>query len=93
MGPQYFMRDHMRIEYFVMLMVFAIPITAILGSLVLRALKILKGNPGAGEGQAPADEVRLLQEIYQGMERLETRVDALETILLSKHGDSKGRGA
>ncbi len=83
----------MRTEDFAIVMVFAIPVTAIIGSLALRALKILKGNPGAGEGQAPADEVRLLQEIYQGMERLETRVDALETILLSKHDDSKGRGA
>ena len=83
----------MNIGFFAILMVFAVPITAILASFVVQALKILKGTPGKGAGQAPDDEVRMLQEIYQGMERLEKRVDSLETILLSKHDDSTVRGA
>ena len=35
------------------------------------------------------DETRMIQEMYQGLVRMEERIEALETILLEK--DGKGR--
>lgn len=35
------------------------------------------------------DETRMIQEMYQGLARMEERIETLETILLEK--DSKGR--
>jgi len=43
--------------------------------MVVWAIKSLRGD-GAG-----ADEAQLMQELYQGLSRLEDRVESLETIL------------
>ena len=37
---------------------------------------------GAGNRQAQAEEARLMQELHQGLEKMEARIEALETILL-----------
>lgn len=37
---------------------------------------------GAGNRQDQADEARLVQELHHGLERMEARIEALETILL-----------
>lgn len=66
------------------LMVFAIPIVAIVGSLAIQALKILRGSPGDRTGQQSADETRMIQTIYNELSRMEERVEALETILLER---------
>lgn len=39
--------------------------------------------------QGTEDEARMIQEMYQGLVRMEERIEALETILLEK--DSKER--
>jgi phage shock protein B len=36
----------------------------------------------SGPGAADSDEARLIQEIYQGLEKLEQRIESLETILM-----------
>ena len=55
---------------------------AIIGSTVLMAIKILKGGL-SGKGQRlQAEEARMIQEIYQGLSRMQERVEALETIIL-----------
>ena len=46
--------------------------------MVVWAIKSLRGN-GAG-----GDEAQLMQELYQGLSRLEDRVESLETILLDR---------
>jgi phage shock protein B len=66
------------------LLVFGIPIVAIIGGLALEALKILKGSPGGRTGQQSADETRMIQTIYNELSRMEERVEALETILLER---------
>lgn len=38
-----------------------------------------------GQGAADSDEARLIQEIYQGLEKLEQRIESLETILMDSH--------
>ncbi|MBN1257051.1 MAG: phage-shock protein, partial [Planctomycetes bacterium] len=64
---------------------------AILCSFFLKVLRIIFGrsgkkqnNPTPESGALNAEETRLIQEIYQGLEKLEQRIEALETILLRK---------
>ena len=66
-----------------------IVVAIVFGSLVALAtlicgtiLVIFKNRSGRGAGGATdSEEARLIQEIYQGMEKLEKRIDSLETIL------------
>ena len=55
---------------------------AIIGSTVLMGLKIIKGGIPPRNRKTQSDEARLIQEIYQGLARMEERVGALETIIL-----------
>jgi len=55
---------------------------AIIGSTILMAIKILKGGLSQKGQQLQTDEARMIQEIYQGLSRMEGRVEALETIVL-----------
>jgi phage shock protein B len=55
---------------------------AIIGSTVLMAIKILKGGVSRKGQQFQAEEARMIQEIYQGLSRLEERAEALETIII-----------
>ena len=76
----------MRVEILVMM----IPIVAILCGTFLAALRIMKGQArrGASGKTGDRDETRLIQDIYQGLMRMEERVDALETLLIDRQ--SKG---
>ncbi len=64
------------------LMLFGIPIIAILGGVFISALKIFKGDSAKGDSAHDADEAYLIQNINMGMSRLEERVEALETLLM-----------
>jgi len=64
------------------ILVFMIPIVAILGGVFLGALKILKGNSAGGRGESRAEETGLIQDIHHGLQKMEERIEALETILL-----------
>ena len=62
---------------------------AIIGSTILMGIRIVKGGVSR-KGQAyQADETRMIQEIYQGLSKMEERVDALETILLEQERKGK----
>ena len=61
-----------------------IPIVAILGGVFLAALKILKGDRAGGGPASQADDTRLIQDVYRGLQKMEDRIDALETILLDR---------
>jgi phage shock protein B len=65
-----------------------IVVSIIFGSIVALAalicgtiLIIVKVRGGSGTGSANDEEAKLIQEIYQGLERLEERIESLETIL------------
>ncbi len=60
---------------------------AIIGSTILMAIKILRGGLSRKGQKLEAEEAKMIQEIYQGLSRMEERVEALETIIL----DSKGK--
>jgi hypothetical protein len=47
---------------------------AIIGSTVLMAIKIFKGDTSRKGQRLQADEARVVQEIYQGLARMEKRV-------------------
>ncbi|MGD2269576.1 MAG: phage-shock protein [Desulfobacterales bacterium] len=55
---------------------------AVVGSTILMAIKIIKGGVSSKDRKHQSDETRMIQEIYQGLSRMEERVESLETILL-----------
>jgi phage shock protein B len=57
-------------------------VLAIIGSTILMAIKILKGGLSRKGQKVQSEEARMIQEIYQGLSRMEARVEALETIIL-----------
>lgn len=57
---------------------------AIIGSTILMAIKILKGGLSRKGQNLETNEAKVIQQIYQGLSRLEERVEALETIILDR---------
>jgi phage shock protein B len=57
---------------------------AIVGGTILMAIKIIKGGGSPKDQQHLAEEARMVQEIYQGLSRLEERLESLETILFDR---------
>ena len=45
---------------------------------------------GAGDRASQAEDARVVQEIYQGLSRLEKRLETLETILLDRKRGGQG---
>ncbi len=72
----------------VFLFVFGSVFIAVFGGLGLAVWLIWrKSTPKQGH-LAPADEAQMIQELYQGLAKMEARVEALETLLLDQ--DRKG---
>ena len=66
------------------LMVFGPALAAVVGGIFIKALRIWKGISPEQSQQLRAEEAKLMQEIYQGLSRMQERVEALETILLDR---------
>lgn len=66
------------------LLIFGTPFVAVIGGLFIAALKILKGSSSRQSRQLQVEETRLIQELYQGLSRMEQRVETLETLLLDQ---------
>jgi hypothetical protein len=60
-------------------------IPAVIGGTIIISIKLLKG--GARKDQA--EDSKIIQEIYQGLSRMEERVEALETILLDRKKEDR----
>ena len=56
----------------------------VIGSTILMAIKILKGDMSRKGQRLQSEEARILQEVHQGLERMENRLEALETILFDQ---------
>ena len=56
-------------------------IPAVIGGTIVISIKLLRG--GASR-KNQAEDSKIIQEIYQGLGRMEHRVEALETILLDR---------
>lgn len=46
--------------------------------------KILKGTTGSSETHPAGDDAELIQQIYHGLNRMEKRIEALETIIIDR---------
>ena len=47
-------------------------------------VRIIKGPSGQKAAQADEEEARLIQDLHKSLQRMDQRIDALETILLEK---------
>ena len=61
-------------------------IPAVIGGTIIISIKLLKGGATRKDH---AEDSKIIQEIYQGLSRMEKRVEALETILLDR--EKRGR--
>ena len=66
------------------IMIFSIPLAGVLGGILLAIIKMLKAAPSAEDRKLDEEEARMMQEIYKGLENMEKRVEALETIILER---------
>ena len=57
---------------------------AIIGSTILMAIKIIKGETSRKGQRLESEEAKMIQEIYQGLSKMENRLEALETIILDR---------
>jgi phage shock protein B len=64
-------------------LVFMIPITAIVGGILLSALKVISGSKTPASPQSD-EETQLLQEIHRSLAKMERRVETLETLLMDE---------
>jgi phage shock protein B len=74
-----------------MILGFAFLVLALLGGIGLAIIKAIKGKSGDRDDAAQAEEAKLMQELHQGLSRMEQRIEALETILLEGQGSGKDR--
>lgn len=63
---------------------------AIVGSTILMAIRIIKGGVTGKQRAQEAEEARMIQEMFQHLSRMETRIEALETILLDRRKGKNG---
>ena len=61
----------------------------IVGGTILLGIKLAKGGLSKKERQEQSDEAKVIQEVYRGLQKMEERIEALETILMD--GKDKGR--
>ena len=59
-------------------------VLAIVCGIIVMVVKMMRGGLATGDGTDKSEETRMIQEIYQGLSRMEERVDALETILMER---------
>ena len=55
---------------------------AVIGGTILMGIKLKHGGLSAKGKQTQFDEARIIQELYYGMNRMEQRIEALETLLM-----------
>jgi len=72
------------VSFVALLFVAPVIALAVICGTILVAIRIIKGD-GLRRGQKQeADEAKMIQEIYQGLSRMEERLEALETILMDR---------
>jgi mannose/fructose/N-acetylgalactosamine-specific phosphotransferase system component IID len=61
----------------------------VIGGVILLAIKIIKGGVSQSHRAKNAAETKMIQEIHQGLSRMEARVESLETILMDRERSGK----
>jgi len=63
---------------------------AVIGGTIVMSIRIIRGGSVSSQGRKlQAEEVKIIQEIYLGLTKMEDRLEALETILLDKEGKKR----
>jgi phage shock protein B len=62
---------------------------AIIGSTIVMIIKFLKGGISRTSRKFDTEEAKMIQEMYQGITRMEQRVEALETIILDREREER----
>ena len=60
---------------------------AVVGVTLLMAINAIRGGFSRKERERYSQETKMIQELYQGLGRMEKRVEALETLLLEGEKD------
>jgi len=76
---------------FLILLIFGLPLVIVAGFFLIWGLKIITGGPPQKREKDQADETKLIQELYQGLSKMEERIEALETILLDRERKDDGK--
>ncbi len=63
---------------------FILLVLALLGGTAVAMVKIIKGKAARQDEAQKSEEAKIIQELHQGLKRMEGRIEALETILLEK---------
>ena len=66
-------------------------ILAIIPVTILLAIRLFKGGLSRTDRTKQAEEAKMIQEIYQGLSRMEERVETLETILLDREKEDRSK--
>ncbi len=62
-----------------------------IGVMVFIISRAGKGGGSKGSAKVQADETRLIQEIHQGLVKMESRIESLETLLLDEDRTKRAR--
>ena len=76
----------------VVLFIFGSVFVAVVGGLALIVWLIWRKSAPKQGHLAQADEAQMIQELYQGLSKMEVRVEALETLLLDQERKGEGKG-
>lgn len=75
----------MGIDMEAIIIVFIVIGLPVIATAFLIGLKIMRGGSSSSQGRkAMEEETRIIQEIYRGLNRMEERVEALETIIINR---------
>ncbi|HIJ73400.1 MAG TPA: phage-shock protein [Candidatus Hydrogenedentes bacterium] len=65
------------------ILIFGLPVVAVLGHYFVETMKVVRGDAAKKKSkELDAEETELIQQIYKGLQRMEQRIEALETILM-----------
>lgn len=62
---------------------------AIVGGTILMGIRLKHGGVSKEGKERSTEEARMIQEIYQGLARMDKRVESLETILMDSGKEKK----
>ncbi len=62
---------------------------AVICGTILMAARIRHGGVSRKSRQIETEEIKMIQEIYHGLMKMEKRVESLETILLDSQGKDR----
>ena len=77
------------ITIFGLFCIFIVPAIVVV-VIVLVIARMITGRNPRQDRAATAEEARIIQEIYQGLQKMDRRIETLETILLENEGKGQG---